>query len=516
MLFDQKEFEHKIEETKLEKGLKLFIHNKLELKDKTENIFTFLIDDKNRGEISIQIKAGKILSYSCFCNAKNYCEHLAAANFYMQQEILKFETAAKKKKAKVSKKTLKNNALQKYLNSIKIITTPFASFPKLKQGQINEIHKRINFELSGASALKQQFYFHLAIILELPKLSNFNYSEKENILNTFIKNSLREVENSFAKGLNEPEKNAITEAANNTVRSQANFRTGIFSFLISRVSVLSQDKNELEFLRAQLKKRKQNRNRLDSIDRKLVTELQLSIMLAKLSGKTYSTKNYETTLELPIALAELEFCKNKNEKGFSILKLYGEKIKQQNINKYHDLIDEVLIFARAKQNQKIEAEYLKEKFIYGFVIEEKELERFLELEKDKSIELIKELKALSVFYTFEKIAVVLLHQSRLDELIEEIKKEKNKFRLLHKAVVQKFPDYDAKLIDLYANHLVQAIIDAKFPYFQQQIFDLAKQYIDRLADDARKKMLEILKAKLMYERHVLKYISQIYPDFFSH
>ncbi|MBL7912232.1 MAG: hypothetical protein JNJ41_14320 [Bacteroidia bacterium] len=510
MLFDQKEFEHKIEENKLEKGLKLFINNKLELKEKAENTFTFLIHDKRAGEISVRINGGRILNYTCYCLSKNYCEHLAAANFYLQQEILKFEKPVKGKKSETKKRISTHKILQKYQNSIKIITATFAALPKLKQAQITEINKKINFELSGASALKQQFYFHLAIILELSKVSNFNYSDKENVLSAFIKNSLKEVEISFAKGLDSQERSAFIEAANNSVRSQSNFRTGVFSFLISRVCVFAKDKNELEYLRSQLKKRKQNRNRLDPIDRKTIAELQLSIALAKLNGKTYSTKNYETTLELPIALAGLEFCKNKNEKAFAILKQYGEKVKAQNINKYHDLVDETLTFAREKNDEKIEAEYLKEKFIYGLVIDESELERYFEIENGQTETLVNEIKAHSVFYTFEKIAVVLFHQNRLNELIEEIKKEKNKFRLLHKIAIQKFPEHDAKFIAIYINHLVQAITDAKFPYFQEQIFNIAKLYLDKFPSDEREKMLETLKSKLMFERHMLTYIYKIY------
>ncbi|MDP1802374.1 MAG: hypothetical protein Q8L81_13535 [Bacteroidota bacterium] len=518
MLFDEKEFEHKIEESKLENGLKLFINNKLELINRAEsNSFTFLIHGKTSGEISIRIKTGKILSYTCYCNNKNYCEHLAAANFYLQQEILKFEKPSKKfnKPEPTKKDALKKHSLQKHQNNIKTIIKPFLAISKLKNTQISEIYKRINFEQSGASAFRQQFYFHLAIILELPKLSNFNYVDKENVLSDLTKNSLKEIESYFVKGLDAVERIAFIDAARYSVRSQSNFSTGFFSFLISRASVLIKDKNDLEDLKAKLKKRKQNRNRLDPIDRKSIAEIQLSIMLAKLNNKTYSLKNYESTIELPIALAGLEFCMNRNDKGFAVLKQYSEKIKRNQFNKYHDLINEILIFAQEKNNQKIEAEFLIEKFIYGFVIDENELERFLEIEKDpkeKVEQLIIQLKAHSVFYTFEKIAVVLLHQNRLDELIEEIKKEKNKFRLLHKVAVQKFPDYDTKLTDLYVNHLVQAITDAKFPYFQEQIFNMAKQYLNRLHTEVREKMLEKMKEKLMYDRHMLAYISKIYTE----
>ena len=89
MLFNLKEFEHKIEETFLKKGLKLFLNKKVELIKKTgSESFSFLIHEKNIGEISVQIRSEKIQNYNCFCGSKNNCEHLAAALFYLQQETL--------------------------------------------------------------------------------------------------------------------------------------------------------------------------------------------------------------------------------------------------------------------------------------------------------------------------------------------------------------------------------------------------------------------------------------------
>ena len=108
MLFDQKEFEHKIEENKLKQGLKLFVKNKVELLNKKGNSeLTFFIHSKILGEINIRLKGEKILDYKCYCANENYCEHLAAAIFYLQQtvfEINKLKVTNSKKLKGESKK----------------------------------------------------------------------------------------------------------------------------------------------------------------------------------------------------------------------------------------------------------------------------------------------------------------------------------------------------------------------------------------------------------------------------
>ena len=515
MLFNQEEFEHKIEESKLEKGLKLFVNNKIELLNRTENnSFTFLIHEKISGELSLHLKAGKILSYTCYCENKKYCEHLAGVNFYLQQEILKF-TKLKRKKRESKNLPVKNAIFQKYFSSIRNIVRPYVSISKLKQAQILDIIKLLNFEQSGASTFKEHFYFHLVVISELPKLSNFTFSETENEIESLVKNSFRETETYFAKGLTNHEKQAFLEATFNSVRSQTSFRTGVFSYLIPRVLSFIKNVEDIETIKNRLKKRKQNKNSLDAIDRKLIAELQLSILQAKLKDKTYSVKNHEGTIELPVALAQLEFCKKKNEKGFKYLEHAAEKIKELNLNKYIDLVDEILIYAREYNNTGLEIKYLEEKFISGFVVAEKDLQRFIDMGDNLETNinrLLARIRSESVFYNFEKLAVVLLHQNRLNELINEIKKEKNKFRLLNKIVIQKLPEHTPDVLDLYIKHFLQAITEAKFPYFQEEIINLAVQYLRALPADVKKRTIEIIKEKLLYERHALSYISKLYPD----
>jgi len=242
-------------------------------------------------------------------------------------------------------------------------------------------------------------------------------------------------------------------------------------------------------------------------------------MIAKSVGKTYSLKDHESTIELPIALAEIEFRKKKYINGFKLLEQYAKKIKDGNINRYLDLIDEILIFANKQNNKIIEEEYLIEKFVYGYYIDEIELIRFFELNTGntkelRAAELIKKIKGISGLYAFEKIAVILLSQNRLDEIIEEIKREKNKFRLLNKIVIQKFPDFNKDILSLYVKHFLQAITEAKFPYFQEQICNMAKTYLDKLPIDVRKNSLVAIKEKIIFERHAFMYFTKLYPDSF--
>jgi hypothetical protein len=121
------------------------------------------------------------------------------------------------------------------------------------------------------------------------------------------------------------------------------------------------------------------------------------------------------------------------------------------------------------------------------------------------------IKTDSLFFTFEKIAVVLMHQSKFDELIVEIKREKNKFKLLNEIGIKKFPHYDIEFLTLYTKHFLNAITDAKFPFFQQEMFDLARSYLDLLPLEARENIIKKFKDKLLYEKNMIEYISKLYP-----
>ena len=518
MLFDKKEFEHKIEEKSLKKGLKLFLKNKVELIHKrSNNEFTFFIQAKIPGEITIRINAEKVLNYKCFCDEKNYCEHLSAALFCLEQPVfglekLKTNILKQTKSGSTKLKTKKNQLFEKYLIQVKTGIKPYLILQKLKGTHVQEIQKKINFERNSAAKLSHDFYFNLAVLLEITKLP---ISNLDNQLTQLIKNSINEVDIKFVKGLSADEHEAFIAAAYYSLRSQPNFRTGAFTFLISRAALLINNKNDFENLRGLLKKRKLTRNKLDTVDFKIIAEIQLTQAEATLIKKQVSFKNYDDCIELPLALAELEFLDNKILKGFKIINVNASLIKAKNINRYLDFIDKVLVFARKYNNPKKEFEYLIEKFICGYIINSDDFKRFKELLVNNGNgfgvnELLLKLKSESVFYTFEKMAIVLLDQNRLDELVIEIKKEKNKFKLLNDIGIKKLPNFSPEFFTLYIKHFVNAIADAKFPYFQQQLFDVAKIYLDLLPSEIREQIIETIKEKMIYEKHMVVYITKLY------
>ncbi|MEI8136108.1 MAG: hypothetical protein WCH21_02170, partial [Bacteroidota bacterium] len=376
----------------------------------------------------------------------------------------------------------------------------------------NEIYKKINSERSGAAIFGHDFYFNLAILTEITKLPIFTF---ENQLTQLVNNSTNELEVKFTKGLSFAETDGFLAATYYSVRSQPNFRAGAYAFLISRAVVLIKKISDFENLRTLLKKRKLAKNKLDTVDNKIITEIQLLQMEARLLEKQISFKNYEDIIELPIALAELEFLNNKIVKGFQILEADALKIKLKNINRYLDFIDKTIIFAKKYNNEKKELEYLIEKFSCGYFIDQNEFNRFTMLIPSSNggfgvNELLEKIKKESILYTFEKTALILLNQNRLDELITEIKKEKNKFKLLNEIGIKKLPQHSPEFITLYIKHFTNAVADAKFPYFQQQLFDLAKTYLDGLPSEIREKTIEIIKEKMIYEKHMVAYIIKLY------
>ncbi len=513
MLFDQKEFEYKIAEAKLKKGLKFFDQKKVELINRSATgEFIFLVRDQIPAEVLLKKKGEKILSYSCSCRNKIFCEHLAASLFYLQEGFLELtkKQRSQRRKSEVSGKS--KNEFENYLKKIKTTLRSFLIPDKLKEKDLNELLKKINSERTVASALRHDFYFDLALILQLHQVINFN---TQIVLEPVIKNSVKNLEAAYNKGLSKQQTEAWILAAEQSLRSQTYFRTGMFYYLISKIISRLKDKRTVENLLTAIKKRKESKNNLSPISKKLIVEIELSILLADFSDKKYVSKNYENTLELPIALSEIEFAKKNNYKGFKLLENYAEKIRSKNINRYLDLVEHILSKAQEKNNKALEKYYLAEKFIYGYYIDSNELKNYFVLTdteqyNNAASKLIKEIKARSVFYTFDKVADILFFCERYEELIGEIKKEKNKFTLLHKIALQRAVKWDNGFLLLYAKQLVQAIVDAKFPYFQQEVFNKAKLFLDILPLHDRNSVIKIVKEKMLYDKQMLQYIEKVY------
>jgi hypothetical protein len=268
-------------------------------------------------------------------------------------------------------------------------------------------------------------------------------------------------------------------------------------------------------LQLHIKKRKES-NRFADIKRKVVAEIQLSVLENEMTGKNFDQRNYDISAELPVALAEIQFCRKKQVAGFKLLQDHANKLKRKNINIYLNLIEFIIDKAHELNFKKIEENYLREYFIFGYHISLPMLNRYFEInnnsnKNEATTELIDKIKSDSPHYTFDKLGVILLHQNRLDDLITEIKKEKNKFSILNQIAIKKLPYLNPSFADLYVKQLINAIEAAKYPYFQKQVFNLANSFISQLHPDLKKEIISIIKEKLIYDKYVLQYVLEIYP-----
>jgi len=542
MLFNQKEFEQKIEESALKKGLGFFANHKLELLSNLNSTdFYFLLKDKKPVEIHVKKKGDNILSYNCSCKTESYCRHLAATLFYFQEELLLFSKREKKAKLGNNKLNVKadfygdkklfehdlfskqesvteKDAFNYYTQLIKSIIKPYLNQINLQESQAADIYHKILVVFPKTKRNKiynLDFYIYLAILIEVSQVLNIVENNATHPIINLIKTCKKKLEQFIYKGLRNLEIKAWLQASIQSVKNAVYFNTEIYPFFISYASVVINNTNDLSQLQLHIKKRKES-NRFADIKRKVVAEIQLSVLENELTGKNFDQRNYDFSAELPVALAEIQFCGKKHVAGFKLLQDHANKLKRNNINIYLNLIEFIIEKAHDLNFKKIEENYLREYFIFGYHVSLPMFNRYFELninsnKNEATTDLIDKIKSDSPHYTFDKLAVILLHQNRLDDLITEIKKEKNKFSILNQIAIKKLPYLNPSFADLYVKQLINAIEAAKYPYFQKQVFNLANSYISQLHPDLKKEIISIIKEKLIYDKYVLQYVLEIYP-----
>lgn len=542
MLFNQKEFEQKITEAELKKGFDFFANHKIELLSILNNTdFYFLIKDKKPVEMYVKKKGDNILSYNCPCKTESYCRHLAATLFYFQEELLVFSKPKKKVKSGNNKLHLKEDffsdkklfehelfskqesitekeAFTYYTQLIKSIIKPYLNQINLHESHAEEIYHKILVVLPKTKQHKLynlDFYIYLAILTELSQLINVIENNSIHLILNLINTCKKKLGQFIHKGLNNIESKTWLQATIKSVKQLAYFNSEIYPFLISYSILLINNTHDLFQVQLHIKKRKES-DRFADIKRKLVAEIQLNILESELTGKLFDQRNYDSTAELPVALSEIQFYRKKHVAGFKLLQDHANKLKKKNINIYLNLIEFIVKKAFELNNKKIEENYLREYFIFGYHVSLPMLNRYFEITiksntNETVTELISKIKNESPHFTFDKLAVILLHQNRLDELINEIKKEKNKFSILNQIAIKKLPYLDSDFSKLYVKQLINAIEAAKFPYFKKQVFNLANTYISQLHPDCRKEIISLIKEKLIYEKYIMNYVLEIYP-----
>jgi hypothetical protein len=543
MLFDIKQFEQFFKEATLKKGLRLFEKGEVEPVEPTFNSeFLFYVKEF---ELRVKKRGDKISQFACSCEKGEYCAHLSAALFYLQQDALGVRMKKRAVRAQTSMrnragKTEHRSELQKAENEnliqfikehnsrilpaeiltflsdkttvtlfnvfclqFELLVEPFLELKKLDQKGIDKMTrelsvfiKRVELKMAGEENL---FFLYLALLVTCISVFRIRFTGNESGILKLYEVATEKLENYYHDGLSGRQLRSWYQACLMSIKTNANLQCDAFLFLIPRAVNATKNKEDLEELHNLLNKRRYKINYAQRFDKLLIARLQVAIRKWDLFKTAFPLNHIDNELELIIARTELFFCSDQDDKAFHILEANYEKVKNEQKNYYGDYLEYIISKAKDKKNAEIESKYLREGFINNLFILPQKLDRFLELipKEGRSQEIdtiIKRLKSNVRGYSFEKVSALLLKDNRWNDLLEELKRQHNKFGLVHAIALKKLPEYDSRLIELYFRHLSEDLIEkSSYPY-QQELVRAAKKYLrflpENIVDEMVKKLLD--------------------------
>jgi hypothetical protein len=281
--------------------------------------------------------------------------------------------------------------------------------------------------------------------------------------------------------------------------------------LIPHAALHIDDRREWEELKEILQKRKLKLRFPSEPDWKKVAEICLD--LSPLSGRRKKAMK-DPLAEEYIALSQMEFCKNKHERGLKILEEGYHRLQLRKPSSFSAYIEFVISKAREYSDPALELNFIEHHILNEPAIFKAHLLRIGELLGEKARnkyidDLVKRLE--KTRQPFNKIADLLLHEKKYDDLIARISREDNMFRLLNTALVNKFPRVNESDFKIYVKHFKQAVALALETHYQELIFNQARTYIDQLPVDLKSKLLAMFLQETPKHSYLRSYILKCYP-----
>lgn len=574
MLFLATEFEQSFNAKALKQGLRLFEQDKVSLQEKNPGgHFRFLVDDIF--PLSLKKRGDKVLSSACSCNESTFCCHLSAVLFYFQRDALGIvikKRASPKTKSRINKVLVNDNleillkntsqaqlihfissyaelndlfrqsvetffsakseeAVYKFYSlRIKTILEPYQDHNLLEQKQLDaisrvlsNIYETINnrSEVDSVHDKESQSndlcYLHLAIVSGLPLIFDQRMSGHETELSAIFFRSLKAIPGYFDKRVSEIAISALLQATVDTIGIKNKMGLEAFGTLIPLTLNFIKQKENFTALKSALNKKRNKTIQPGQFDRLTIARLQVAIKEAELFNTTFAFKDYRNTPEFVMAEAELLFASNKTEKAFKKLEDFYEEVK---IN-FKGFLIPYLAYLTGKGAEQsrpdIELKYLIENMAQGLFISPAQADRFFDLvpvtEQVVTLnQLLDRIKVYARDQSLDKVSLLLLRAGRLNDLVTEIKKYKNKFSLVHKIALQKLPEAEDDFIALYTRHLIQALTDGAYDHYHEQIFMNAKKYLDHMPPEKVNVVVQKVLASLAAFSHLHRFISEIYPE----
>lgn len=555
MLFDVKQFEQFFTGRPLQKGLSHFEKGELEFIERHGQEYHFHVKGE---DLYVTKKGDKLLSYTCSCQNKIYCGHLSAALFYFQQEALGVSVksnAAVKKKNPTGKRITVEDDLKKveqedllafisvsnnhptetqierflrgkstlrrsdiYQAQFNYLLEPFLQHAKLVQKQIEDLRGKMSGlikKIKRAGKNKDSAVcLELAIVRFFLPLFNLRFAGDEKALFDIYHNAIAHLE-TVVKKLSTDERADWHATTLFSIATNKNLQSEAFFFFIPRLLSWMRKETELKHLAMLLKKRNMKIPYSQQLDKLRIVSLEVKLRHWDLFRPGAIPDEGRGEIELIIARVELDLCSGKINRAFKHLEAHYEKVKLSNKKQYGDYLGYLLVKAEAYGKKELELKYLREGFMQRLFILPVELERFSLLTPAKEFkteirELVNQLGKERKGYYFDKMATLLTKADLLEELIAELKKQNDKFSLVHEIALKKFPNYDTDFLKLYLAHLAGSLSRDVIYSHQLKIFNSAKHYLDRLPPEASLELIKNLLDQLGKTGHIYRHINETY------
>lgn len=551
MLFNTTQFEQHFEEKFLKRGLKIFERGGVEMVERHGNSeFRFLC---GKIELLLKKRGDKLFAYDCQCKQDNFCEHLSATLFYLQQETLGLRSLKKRESGKFffkgttgkithqkllhlikgdytknSKETdfslfrqtvNESLAFEYYRSLFNTLLEPYSSKGSLTTSEIEESYlhvtkfiKLINrFEIAFVS----QTYLHLALLLELQSFLQLRFIGEETVFFELRDNCYTLLAQAFKKGLSATEKLAWEKATLLSLKNNTVMRSEAYRFLLPRLLSWLNTKLVFDELIEILHKRRFKPLYFANLNYLVIAKIQIYISENKLFKTSYPVIDSENHIEEIIASTELAFCNNHVNKGFKILESNYPKILTTHKHYFEEYSNYCILKAKEYNRTEVEIRFLEERLVKCLAMLPKDFERYLNLlqtihQPERINTLIDLIRYNTRYYSFDKLSDIFQKINQPNELLKEIKKQDNAYRLLHGILIKKLPEFEMQNLVEYVKHLMGAMYQLKVHSHQQKLFETARDYIDNLPEESKDFVLDKIITYSGSESQISKYIRKIY------
>lgn len=548
MLFNAKEFELSFSATHLKKGLALFEKGKVETTGKravTEWIYR--IDQAV--ELILRKRGDSILSYTCSCQKRTLCEHLAAVLFLLQKDALGLseKRTHQKKQPRQGRVSLKHKNLQKQISLLP--STGLARFfegyrqegqafketlsayfsgrdesraydfykmqlivllekellsDSLNQKQLMESAAKLNgFPRKKTFSDKfpsGEYYRHLAVLLLIPHLLNRRVLGEDALILDQLSAARTALDDHLRKGASGAEKKAWLDAClQNPVKSELGAE--VYAFLMPRMLGMKL-KSNLDPFKQIVLRQKMNAPGKYGFNFFQVLKLELLIQESGLLKKQLPPK-YAGLQEFNIARAELAFGRGDPDQGF---RFFEEGYSNSQNTSFPGAYYEYGIFqARENGRSDLEIKYLQAGILRRLYLLPGQLDRLYFLLAPAQRRwildgLIEQLRTDSGSFSFEKIAAICIKDKRTEQLAKELETQKEPFTMLHKLLFRSLPRNSTELLRLYLRHYTQALLQTSFLQQREYLTVLATRYLERAAVSRTRAVISaLLKEKQLNE-----------------